>query len=137
MDGQYIKQETIEDTPQGKVARAVRQISERASTRIGRMAFEIALAQAEIRAQRKSTYGWQVGSRPGVEGGAELMQELRDLLRLRLCTSPTSSLSPMASSARACAPSLETTLVSWWRSRLWIRSSTGPSLPPPFNSRFD
>lgn len=59
---QYIKQETIEDTPQGKVARATRQISERASTRIGKMAFEIALAGAEIRKQRGSTYGWQVGS---------------------------------------------------------------------------
>ncbi|KAK4700298.1 homoisocitrate dehydrogenase, partial [Phenoliferia sp. Uapishka_3] len=55
----YIKQETIEDTPQGKVARATRQISERASTRIGKMAFEIALAGAEIRKQRGSTYGWQ------------------------------------------------------------------------------
>lgn len=57
---QYIKQETIEDTPQGKVARATRQISERASTRIGRMSFEIALAAAEVRKQRGTTYGWQV-----------------------------------------------------------------------------
>ena len=56
----YIKQETIEDTPQGKVARATRQISERASTRIGRMSFEIALAAAEVRKQRGTTYGWQV-----------------------------------------------------------------------------
>ncbi|KAK4048303.1 homoisocitrate dehydrogenase [Microbotryomycetes sp. JL201] len=57
----YIKQETIEDTPQGKVARATRQISERASTRIGRMAFEIALAQAQVQKQRgtKSSFGWQ------------------------------------------------------------------------------
>lgn len=55
----YIKQETIEDTPQGRVARATRQISERASTRIGRMSFEIALAAAKIREQRGSTYGWQ------------------------------------------------------------------------------
>ncbi|KDE08835.1 homoisocitrate dehydrogenase [Microbotryum lychnidis-dioicae p1A1 Lamole] len=57
----YIKQETIEDTPQGKVARATRQISERASTRIGRMAFEIALAAAEVKKQRGTTYGFQGG----------------------------------------------------------------------------
>lgn len=58
---QYVKQETIEDTPTGRVARATRQISERASTRIGRMAFEIALAAAQVKAQRgtsASSYGW-------------------------------------------------------------------------------
>ncbi|KAI5481426.1 hypothetical protein MNV49_004182 [Pseudohyphozyma bogoriensis] len=55
----YIKQETIEDTPNGKVARATRQISEYASTRIGKMAFEIALAAAEVRKTRGSSYGWQ------------------------------------------------------------------------------
>lgn len=48
---QYIKSETIEDTPQGKVSRAIRQISERASTRIGRKAFEVALARENLRAQ--------------------------------------------------------------------------------------
>lgn len=55
---QYVKQETIEDTPTGRVARATRQISERASTRIGRMAFEIALAAAEVKKQRGGSYGW-------------------------------------------------------------------------------
>ncbi|GAA5945815.1 hypothetical protein JCM3775_006786 [Rhodotorula graminis] len=60
----YVKQETIEDTPQGRVARATRQISERASTRIGRMAFEIALAAAQVKQQRgaaASAYGWTGG----------------------------------------------------------------------------
>jgi homoisocitrate dehydrogenase len=47
----YIKSETIEDTPQGKVAKAIRQISERASTRIGRKAFEVALAREELRSR--------------------------------------------------------------------------------------
>ncbi|KAK4051109.1 homoisocitrate dehydrogenase [Microbotryomycetes sp. JL221] len=57
----YIKQETIEDTPQGKVARATRQISERASTRIGQMAFEIALAADAVKQQRgdTSSFGWK------------------------------------------------------------------------------
>lgn len=41
--GQYVKQETIETTESGKVARATRVISERASNRIGKMAFELAL----------------------------------------------------------------------------------------------
>ncbi|GAA5917286.1 hypothetical protein JCM6882_004148 [Rhodosporidiobolus microsporus] len=54
----YVKQEVIEETPAGRVARATRQISERASTRIGRMAFEIALAAAEVKKQRGGSYGW-------------------------------------------------------------------------------
>ena len=45
----YIKSETIEDTPQGQVARAIRQITERASTRIGRKAFDVALAREQLR----------------------------------------------------------------------------------------
>ncbi|GAA5880277.1 hypothetical protein JCM16303_003877 [Sporobolomyces ruberrimus] len=57
----YVKQETIEDTPAGRVARATRQISERASTRIGRMAMEIALAAAEVKKQRGGAYGWVGG----------------------------------------------------------------------------
>lgn len=64
LPSQYVKQETIEDTPQGRVARATRQISERASTRIGRMAFEIALAAAQVKQQRgtaASAYGWTGG----------------------------------------------------------------------------
>jgi homoisocitrate dehydrogenase len=46
---QYVKQETIADTEHGKVAVAKRQISERASRRIGTMAFEVALASAAVR----------------------------------------------------------------------------------------
>lgn len=45
----YIKQETQEDSPNGKVARATRQITEHASTRIGRKAFEVALARKALR----------------------------------------------------------------------------------------
>jgi homoisocitrate dehydrogenase len=45
----YIKSETIEDTPTGQVARAVRRISEKASTRIGQKAFEVALARESLR----------------------------------------------------------------------------------------
>lgn len=58
---QYVKQETMEETPAGRVARATRQISERASTRIGRMAFEIALAADQVKQQRSGAaraYGW-------------------------------------------------------------------------------
>lgn len=51
----YIKDESLTDTPQGKVARAVRQISEAASSRIGRKAFEVALARKELRARAGST----------------------------------------------------------------------------------
>lgn len=47
----YIKSETIEDTPQGQVARAIRQISEHASKRIGKKAFEVALAREQLRAK--------------------------------------------------------------------------------------
>lgn len=47
----YIKQESLEDTPDGKVARATRQISEFASSRIGRKAFEIARARKAMRDQ--------------------------------------------------------------------------------------
>ncbi|KAH8106269.1 hypothetical protein BXZ70DRAFT_886306 [Cristinia sonorae] len=39
----YVKQETLEHGPHGKEARATRLITERASRRIGRMAFELAL----------------------------------------------------------------------------------------------
>lgn len=47
----YIKQETLDDTPNGQVARAIRQISQYASTRIGKKAFEIARGRAELRAK--------------------------------------------------------------------------------------
>lgn len=39
---QYIKQETLEDSPSGKQAKATRLITERASRRIGEMAFKLA-----------------------------------------------------------------------------------------------
>lgn len=39
---QYVKQETIEDTPEGKRAKATRVITERASRRIAEMAFKLA-----------------------------------------------------------------------------------------------
>lgn len=45
----YIKQETIEDSPNGKVARAIRQITEHASERIGRKAFEVARTRRALR----------------------------------------------------------------------------------------
>lgn len=48
---QYIKSESIEETSNGKVAKAIRQISERASTRIGRKAFEVALARQELKSR--------------------------------------------------------------------------------------
>lgn len=51
----YIKQETLNQQPEafggGKIALAVRQITQRASERIGRMAGEVALRGAEIRSQ--------------------------------------------------------------------------------------
>ena len=42
---QYVKQETLTQTDSGKEARATRLITERASRRIGTMAFELALAR--------------------------------------------------------------------------------------------
>lgn len=47
----YIKQETQEDSPNGKIARATRQITEHASSRIGRKAFEVALVRKAMREQ--------------------------------------------------------------------------------------
>lgn len=41
----------MEETSQGKVAKAIRQISERASTRIGKKAFEVALARQELKSR--------------------------------------------------------------------------------------
>ncbi len=49
---QYIKSETLEDGPNGKVSRAIRQITESASKRIGRKAFEVALARDQLRVQQ-------------------------------------------------------------------------------------
>lgn len=46
---QYIKEETQTTTPAGKEARATRLITERASRRIGQMAFEIALNRPNVR----------------------------------------------------------------------------------------
>jgi isocitrate/isopropylmalate dehydrogenase len=42
---QYVKQETLTTAETGKEARATRLITERASRRIGQMAFEIALGR--------------------------------------------------------------------------------------------
>jgi len=42
---QYVKQETLIQTESGKEARATRLITEHASQRIGKMAFELALAR--------------------------------------------------------------------------------------------
>jgi homoisocitrate dehydrogenase len=48
----YIKSETLEnDAKNGQVARAIRQITERASKRIGKKAFEVALAREQLRAK--------------------------------------------------------------------------------------
>ncbi|PWN90798.1 putative LYS12-homo-isocitrate dehydrogenase [Acaromyces ingoldii] len=47
----YIKSETIEEGPQGQVARAIRQITERASKRIGKKAFDVALAREALRSK--------------------------------------------------------------------------------------
>jgi homoisocitrate dehydrogenase len=44
-----VKEETTEETPNGKVARAIKQISERASSRISTIAGEIALRRQKIR----------------------------------------------------------------------------------------
>ncbi|KAL4973892.1 hypothetical protein BDW66DRAFT_96721 [Aspergillus desertorum] len=45
----YVKEESTEETPNGKVARAIKQISERASSRIATIAGEIALRRQSIR----------------------------------------------------------------------------------------
>jgi homoisocitrate dehydrogenase len=45
----YVKEEKTFDTPQGKVAEAIKRISERASSRIAAMAGEIALRRQKIR----------------------------------------------------------------------------------------
>lgn len=49
---QYVKEEKIMDTPNGKVAEATRRISQYATTRIGKMAFQVALAQQAVRAKQ-------------------------------------------------------------------------------------
>ncbi|AEO53654.1 hypothetical protein MYCTH_2295290 [Thermothelomyces thermophilus ATCC 42464] len=46
----YVKEETTRDTPDGKVAEAVKRISQRASSRIATIAGEIALRRQKIRA---------------------------------------------------------------------------------------
>lgn len=62
----YIKQEELRDTPdgpEGRVAYATRKISQRASSRIGRMAFELALRRGEERAalRKQGTDVWWKG----------------------------------------------------------------------------
>jgi len=46
----YVKEESTQDTPEGKVARAVKQITERASSRIATIAGEIAIRRQKVRA---------------------------------------------------------------------------------------
>jgi homoisocitrate dehydrogenase len=46
----YVKEETTRDTPEGKVAEAIKRISQRASSRIATIAGEIALRRQKIRA---------------------------------------------------------------------------------------
>ncbi|KAJ3016355.1 homoisocitrate dehydrogenase [Thoreauomyces humboldtii] len=54
----YIKSERIETLPDGsRVAWADRKISEKASTRIGRMAFQLAVQRGEVRAQQQKLAG--------------------------------------------------------------------------------
>lgn len=51
LPNQYIKSETSESTPEGQVAKAIRQITEKASKRIGKKAFEVALAREQLRSK--------------------------------------------------------------------------------------
>ena len=50
-----MKEEETRDTPDGKVARAIKQISERASSRIATMAGEIALRRQTVRQSTRDT----------------------------------------------------------------------------------
>lgn len=50
----YVKEEKTYDTPNGKVAEAIKRISERASSRIATMAGEIALRRQNLRSSQKS-----------------------------------------------------------------------------------
>ncbi|KAF8448293.1 isocitrate dehydrogenase LysB [Terfezia claveryi] len=52
----YVKEEKSYDTPEGKVAEAIKRISEKASRRIGKIAFEIAVQRAQVRAANKSEH---------------------------------------------------------------------------------
>ena len=62
---QYVKEERIMDTEKGKVAEATRRISEFATTRIGKMAFQVALAGAAVRAkQSEEKRIWKVAHCP-------------------------------------------------------------------------
>ncbi|UKZ72119.1 uncharacterized protein TrAtP1_013057 [Trichoderma atroviride] len=52
----YVKQETTRDTPEGKVAEAIKRISEKASFRIAAMAGDIALRRQKIRESAPSIH---------------------------------------------------------------------------------
>ncbi|KAL6813042.1 Isocitrate/isopropylmalate dehydrogenase [Trichoderma sp. SZMC 28013] len=52
----YVKQETTRDTPEGKVAEAIKRISEKASFRIAAMAGDIALRRQKIRENSASIH---------------------------------------------------------------------------------
>lgn len=59
---QYVKQETLTNTDSGREARATRLITERASRRIGTMAFELALARPrKVFATFIFTLSWLIG----------------------------------------------------------------------------
>jgi len=45
----YVKEEKTYETPEGKVAEAIKRISEKASRRIGKIAFEIAVQREKVR----------------------------------------------------------------------------------------
>lgn len=67
----YVKQETMEEghPKLGRVARATRQISQRASERIGKMAGEVALRGAEVRSKvPESERVWKVRSSRSYRG---------------------------------------------------------------------
>jgi hypothetical protein len=60
---QYVKQEEVTTLPDGtKKAIAIRQITERASSRIGRMAFELALKRGQEREINPSASFWKVST---------------------------------------------------------------------------
>ena len=52
----YVKEERTYETPEGRVAEAVKRISEKASRRIGKIAFEIALQRAQVRAANAASH---------------------------------------------------------------------------------
>ncbi|KAF8430126.1 dehydrogenase, isocitrate/isopropylmalate family protein [Tirmania nivea] len=52
----YVKEEKTYDTPEGKVSEAIKRISEKASRRVGKIALEIAVQRAQVRAANGSSH---------------------------------------------------------------------------------